>query len=60
MIDISVLKRGGFNQFSTKSKAAQRQDEATLRQEEGKYCFDSVCRTHGRDQCQGQFQELGY
>ena len=42
MIDISVLKRGGFNQFSTKSKAAQRQDEATLRQEEGKFCFDSV------------------
>ena len=36
MIDISVLKRGGFNQFSTKSKAAQRLDDMTLRQEEGR------------------------
>ncbi len=53
MIDISVLKRGGFNQFSTKSKAAQKLDDLTLRQEEGKHgSLLNKCRAHGRNNLQ--------
>lgn len=36
MVDINVLKKGGFNQFSNKSKAAQKFDDFALKQEEGK------------------------
>jgi len=53
MIDISVLKRGGFNQFSTKSKAAQKLDDLTLRQEEGKHSsLLNKSRAHGRNNLQ--------
>ena len=53
MIDISVLKRGGFNQFSTKSKAAQKLDDLTLRQEEGNVSsLLNKSRSHGRNNIQ--------
>lgn len=37
LVDISVLKRGGFNQISVKSKAAQQKEDLTMKQEEGKF-----------------------
>ena len=49
MIDINVLKKGGFNQFSNKSKAAQKYDDFALKQEEGKShsLIPFFCRTNG-------------